>query len=254
MFIEERYKYILDLLDKNGKVLVKDLSKLFDVSESMIRKDLQILEKKNLLQRTYGGAINIKHTLVNIESFQTRVDQHPALKEAIALKAVQRVNEDDTIFLDASTTSYMITKALIAQNKKVTLITNMIEISSLISQTSDIHFIFIGGDYNALAGGCIGSYAIDQIKGYRCNKAFIGCSGIDLSEGLISTTLSEDASTKKAIMHISKECYLITTNEKFETNGSYNFAHIMDFHGLITEEAPDPSIIEILTDYNVTVY
>ena len=53
MFTEERHEHILNLLNNNGKVLVKDLSKEFNVSESMIRKDLQFLEKKNLLQRTY---------------------------------------------------------------------------------------------------------------------------------------------------------------------------------------------------------
>ena len=253
MFIEERYKYILDLLDKEGKVLVKDLSKLFNVSESMIRKDLQILEKKNLLQRTYGGAITINHQLVKIESFQNRSTYHADLKEVIARKAADMVASQDTIFLDASTTSYMIAKVLIAQNKKITVITNMIEISSLIPTDTAIHFIFIGGDYNPLVGGCIGSYAIEQIKGYRCDKVFVGCGGVCLEEGVISTLLSEDASTKKAIMSIAKERYLIMTNEKFATNGIYNFADIMDFHGIITEALPSPAIKRILEEYNTPI-
>ena len=45
MFIEERHEVILDMLNKEGKVNVKDLSKTFNISESMIRKDLQSLEK-----------------------------------------------------------------------------------------------------------------------------------------------------------------------------------------------------------------
>lgn len=80
MFIEERHKYILDLLGKNGKVLVKDLSTKFGVSESMIRKDLQVLERQNLLQRTYGGAINIKRTIVNAETLFNRVEKNTEQK------------------------------------------------------------------------------------------------------------------------------------------------------------------------------
>lgn len=251
MFIEERYKIILDLLDRDGKVLVKDLSKTFNVSESMIRKDLQLLEKQNLLQRTYGGAIHIEHTLVNIESFQNRVVKNAALKETIAQKAAANIKDQDTIFLDASSTSYMIAKEIFNSNQPLTLITNMIQISSIIPTTSNIHCIFVGGDYNPLVGGSIGSYAIEQIKAYRCNKAFIGCSGIDLRDGMISTTISEDASTKKAIISISKELFLITTNEKFETNGSYNFANILDFHHIITEASPSPSILSLLGEYPV---
>ena len=95
MFIEERYKYILDLLDVQGKVLVKDLSKEFNISESMIRKDLKTLEKNNLLKRTYGGAISIKHTLVNCESFNTRIEKNIDLKKVVARKAFEQINDND---------------------------------------------------------------------------------------------------------------------------------------------------------------
>lgn len=253
MFIEERYKYILDLIEKDGKVLVKALSKEFNVSESMIRKDLQTLEKKNLLKRTYGGAINIKHTIVNSESFKKRVIKSTDLKDIVAKKSFEQINENDTIFLDASTTSYMIAKLLIENDKEITLITNMFEISSIIPIKSKIKFIFIGGDYNVFVGGSIGSYSIEQVKRYRCNKAFIGCSGVDLMDGSVSTTVSEDASTKRAIMSISKELFLIMLNEKFKINGSFNFSNIVDFNSIITEALPSKSILNILEDYSVNL-
>ena len=253
MFIEERYKYILDLLDVQGKVLVKDLSKEFNISESMIRKDLKTLEKNNLLKRTYGGAISIKHTLVNCESFNTRIEKNIDLKKVVARKAFGQINDNDTIFLDASTISYMIAKLIVENDKEITLITNMFEISSLIPEKSKTHFIFIGGDYNAFVGGSIGSYSIEQIKKYRCNKAFLGCSGVDLKDGAISTSLSEDASTKSAIMSISKELFLIMLNEKFEINGSFPFANTIDFNSIITETLPDKSIVNLLKEYYVNL-
>lgn len=253
MFIEERYKYILDLLDVQGKVLVKDLSKEFNISESMIRKDLKTLEKNNLLKRTYGGAISIKHTLVNCESFNTRIEKNIDLKKIVARKAFEQINDNDTIFLDASTTSYMIAKLIVENDKQITLITNMFEISSLIPDKSKTHFIFIGGDYNAFVGGSIGSYSIEQIKKYRCNKAFLGCSGVDLKDGTISTSLSEDASTKNAIMSVSKELFLIMLNEKFEINGSFPFANAIDFNSIITEALPDKSIITLIKEYYVNL-
>ena len=129
----------------------------------------------------------------------------------------------------------------------------MFEISSLIPEKSKTHFIFIGGDYNAFVGGSIGSYSIEQIKKYRCNKAFLGCSGVDLKDGAISTSLSEDASTKSAIMSISKELFLIMLNEKFEINGSFPFANAIDFNSIITETLPDKSIVNLLKEYYVNL-
>ena len=253
MFIEERHKHILDLLEKDGNVLVKDLSIQFGVSESMIRKDLQVLEKNNLLQRTYGGAINIKREIVNAETLFTRVDKNATLKEGIARKAYELINDSDTIFLDASSISYLLTKLLIQNNKCITLITNMVEISSLLHLDLKMKVIFIGGDYNTFVGGNVGFHSIEQIKLYSCNKAFIGCSGINLTNGTVSTGLSEDAGTKKAIMSISKELYLLATNERFNLDGIFNFSNISDFHSIITEGKPTSTIETLLEQYDINL-
>lgn len=253
MFIEERHKYILELLERDGKILVKDLSAQFKVSESMIRKDLQFLEKSNLLQRTYGGAISIKRTLVNAETLSKRVEKNTTLKNSIAKKLYELINYNDTIFLDASSISYLLTKLLIQSNKNITLITNMVEISSLLHSDLKMKVIFIGGDYNTFVGGNIGFHAIEQIKLYSCNKAFIGCSGINLTNGTVSTGLSEDAGTKKAIMNISKELYLMATNERFNLDGIFNFANISDFHSIVTEAKPNSNILTLLKQYNINL-
>lgn len=253
MFIEERHKHILEQLERDGKVLVKDLSAQFGVSESMIRKDLRVLEKNNLLQRTYGGAINIKRTITNAEVFFKRVEKSADLKGIIAKKAYNLIKENDTIFLDSSSISYLLTKLLIQNPKNITLITNMVEISSLLHLDLKMHIIFIGGDYNPFVGGNIGSHAIEQIKLYRCNKSFIGCSGIDLSDGSISSSISEDAGTKKAIMSISKELYLMAPNERFNLYGIFNFSNITDFQSVITETSPNNTIMTLLEQYDVNL-
>lgn len=253
MFVEERHKYILDILDRDGKIFVNDLSMKFNVSKSMIRKDLRILEKKNLLQRTYGGAININHTIFNRKSFLKRVWINTDLEETIAQKAYNQIKEKDIVFLDASSISYILIKLLIKNNKDVTVITNMVEIASLIPLYMNIHIFFIGGDYNVLTGGNIGSNSIEQIKLFCCNKAFIGCSGIDLRDGNVSVSVSEEANTKKAIISISKEAYLLSLNEKFNTDGTYIFSNIIEFCGIITETLPSKKIITFLNRYNVNL-
>lgn len=251
MFIVERHKHILEQLERDGKVLVKDLSAQFKVSESMIRKDLRVLEKNSLLQRTYGGAVNIKRNITNAETFFTRVEKDTDLKEVIAKKAYTQIKENDTIFLDPTTISYLLTKLLIQNPKNITLITNMVEISTLLHHDLKMHVIFIGGDYNTFVGGNIGSHTIEQIKLYRCNKAFIGCSGIDLSDGSVSTAISEDAGTKKAIMNISKELFLLAPNERFNLYGIFNFSNLTDFHSIITETTPNNAILSLLEQYDL---
>ena len=46
MLASERHEKIVEILNREGSVLVKDLSKKFDVTQDSIRKDLTILERK----------------------------------------------------------------------------------------------------------------------------------------------------------------------------------------------------------------
>ena len=60
MFAEERQNEIVKLVNRNGSVRVKDLSEQFQVTEDSIRKDLTLLEKKGLLRKMYGGAMQAR--------------------------------------------------------------------------------------------------------------------------------------------------------------------------------------------------
>ena len=251
MFIEERHEKILDSLEEEGKIFVKDLSERFNVSESMIREDLQALEKQNLLKRTYGGAIKITRQIANEISYLKRIQNNIDIKEKVAAKAYEMINDNDTIFLDASSISYYIAKLIVAENKQVTIITNMIVISSIIECTDNINIIYIGGNYNSIAGGTIGSHAINEINKYHCNKAFIGSGGVNVEKDILSTSISEDANTKRAIMDISEELYLLILNERFDIDTVFNFAKISEFDSVITEELPKSHIIDELTKYKV---
>lgn len=254
MFLEERHQEILNILHKQGKVTVKDLSIRFNISDSMIRKDLQFLEKDGKLKRTYGGALKIERPLVEGAYFAQRVKVNTDVKKAIAQKAFQCIQEHDVVFLDVSSTAFILAKMLVNSEKVVTIITNMPIISSLISPSSQQAFIFIGGDYNLRVGGTIGASAIEQVLTYRCSKAFIGCSGADLSDGSITVSNAEDAHTKKAILQIAKEPYLFIPSDYLQKDGLLTFSNIADYRGIIIENQPESEIMDKLDQYEVKIY
>ena len=124
MFTEERLEQILNILDKNGRVKVKDLSELFNVSESMIRKDLKKLESEGVLQRTYGGAILNRKFSSNIP-IDSRMKVNLDTKELIAEKAFKLIDEGDVVFLESSSINFFLAKLIANSTKKITLITNI---------------------------------------------------------------------------------------------------------------------------------
>lgn len=253
MFMEERLNEILELLKKDNKVLVKDLSNKFNVTESMIRKDLNKLEKEGLVERTYGGAI-LPRNLAESTNISNRLINNIDTKKIIATKAFENIKDNDTIFLDISSTNYLLAELLSKSTKKITLVTNMVEITSLFNNPElKIEVICIGGMYNKKLGGVVGSEAIQGISKYRFNKAFIGSCGINIFDKSISNFDLEEGNTKKAIIEASNKTYLLIENKKFNFDGTYKFGTLSDINYIITENTPDNKILKIINKLGITI-
>lgn len=254
MFNKERLDEILNILDNEGKVKVKDLSKKFSVTEDCIRKDLKQLEQMDKLQRTYGGAIKLRKSKQNYE-FSDRKKIDISKKSIIAKKAVDIIEDRDTIFLDLSTTNILIAKLLASSKKRVTVVTNMLDIINILSsEDNNITVIATSGILNKNLLGFIGPVTIDLIRRYKFDKSFIGSCGIDVFDKSITTFDIEDGITKTAIIESSKKTFLVMESQKFYTDGNYKFATVADVQGIITDAIPNDEIINILNEDNIELY
>lgn len=252
MFKEERLEKILEIIEKKQKVLVKDLSERFDVSESMIRKDLKTLENEGKLKRTYGGAI-IERTKAFDENTVSRVFVNMEGKNHIAHKVTEIIEEDDVIFLDISSTALSIAGILKNTNKNITVITNMNRVVMEFNNSPNIETIFIGGIYNKKLGGTIGACAIEQINNFNIDKAFIGAGGVNIEENFLSNFNYDESILKATILRNSKKNYILADEEKFFKDGAYKFGLFSDVDYLITDREPNDEIKAALEKEDVIV-
>lgn len=250
MFMEERLYEILEIIKEEKKVLVKDLSEKFNVSESMIRKDLQRLEKEGKVKRTYGGAI-LERGISYDEKTNSRVFVDLESKTYLAKLASDIIEDNDVIFLDISTTNYTIANMLRDTSKKLTVITNMNRIALEFDRSSNVEVILIGGTYNKLLGGTVGAETIEQIKKFKINKAFIGAGGINVEENFISNFNYDEAAVKREILKCSKKKYILANYEKLYKDGAYKFASLEDIDYIVMEKSPENHIKEILKKFEV---
>lgn len=235
MFLEERYEKTIEIIKKNGRVKVKELAKLFDVTEDCIRKDLKELEVKGHLKRVYGGAI-IQRNHIDIKNVDERKNINTKEKKSIALKAIGLIEDKDIIFLDTSTNNLELAKELNKTNKAITVVTNMIEIVLELKVNRNIKVISIGGEFNKEVEAIVGAAADRYIRNFTYDKAFIGLCGINRETGYISTVNLEDGNTKKTIIECSNRNYLVMENEKFNYDEFYKFATLEEITGIITED------------------
>ena len=126
MLAIERRKLIMEALQEEKRVVVSELSKMYDVSEETIRRDLEKLEKEGLVIKTYGGAVVNENTNVELP-YVIRKKTNVLRKQRIAELTAAMISDGDRIMLDDSTTAVFIAKK-IKNKKNITLITNSVEI------------------------------------------------------------------------------------------------------------------------------
>ncbi len=252
MFVEERVSLIIQQLNTEGKVIVKELAKRFEVTEDCIRKDLKNLENDGVIKRTYGGAVLARKSAVNIP-VSSRKDKHAEAKHKIAVKAVALIERNQTVFLDISSTNEQIAEQLIDFDKPITVLTNMVSIIQILKVARNVKVIGIGGVYNSNLDGFVGAMAMDSIKRFRPDIAFIGSSGVSLDNLGISTFDVEDGNTKQKVIEVSKQVYLAMDHSKFYQDGVYTFSTLHDIDGVITDRDLEKSVAKALSGVEITV-
>ena len=251
MFVEERHALIIQELKENGRVKVKELSAKFKVSEDLIRKDLALLAQQGKLKKTYGRAVLVKEN-VHREFATQRKSINLVAKQKIAQKALSLIKDDYVVFLDISTINIELAYLIAKSDLKTIIVTNMLEIVNILAK-SNIRVIFIGGEFDFGKDGFVGSLTIEMLKNFRFDLAFMGVVSVDIHDNAVTTYMANDGITKKEVLNISRKSYMMAESEKLKQSGSYKYANIEDFQGIITDENLTETEEKELLKYNIEI-
>lgn len=219
----ERRVKIRELVEKNEFVTLRELVQRFQVSESTIRRDLHKLDQIKSLQRVHGGASKLPVMNRDI-AFSKRSLEHLTEKREIGKYAAQLIQENDTIYIDAGTTTFELLSFINLQNLRV--ITNSIYHAQQL-MIQGISPIVLGGQVNQVTGAIVGSVTGQQLKGYYFSKAFIGINGIHPDHGLTTTNM-EEASLKQIVLQNSNKTYILADSSKLN---KVSFCKVEDLKG-----------------------
>jgi Transcriptional regulators of sugar metabolism len=213
VFIEERHQRIQKLLQEKGRVEVAELSKIFQVSEDSVRRDLRLMEEKGLLTRTYGGAILPEQVGFTL-SYRERQEVNIEVKAAIAKVAAVAIQNHDTVLLDASSTVAEMVPFL-NRISGLTVITNSVAIAhDVLHFTTGCQLFVVGGTVNRDRQNMTNIESIQVIESLAVDKTFLGACSISAERGLSATTFDE-AAIKKAMVTVAKEVFILAESAKF---------------------------------------
>ena len=212
MLTFDRRSKILEYISENGSAGVNELSQLLNASESTIRRDLAELAKSGRLDKVHGGAMLPSQEFINREdSISVKVQKNFEEKLLIAEYAVSLINDSDYVFIDAGSTTFLMTRFI--TGSKATFITNGIaQAHELVKNGCKV--MVLGGELKDTTEAIVGAVAAQNLQKYNFSKAFIGANGITLKQGITTTDTSE-AIIKAVAVERSFSTFVLADSSKF---------------------------------------
>lgn len=248
--INERQEKIVRLLTIGKRVKINDLVEQLDVSVATIRKDLELLEKENLLKRVYGGAVSITSKGFEAE-FMSRELQNKEEKIAIAQQIADMVDDGDTIAIDNGTTTHIIAKYLL-QKESLTIVTNSIMAAATLVKGKNCNVYFIGGHLRNIEMATSGILAIETVKKFSVDKSIVGCSGISRT-GWITDFHLEECQIRKAMIDISKIAIVAADHSKIGIEAFAKVTGLKEIDTLVTDWNVSKEDVKWLEEYDIEV-
>ncbi len=207
---EKRHELILEELSHKDFLTLQELIDRTGCSASTIRRDLSKLQQLGKLQRVHGGAMLKENRMVEAnltEKLATNLDE----KKMIAKIAANQINDNECLFIDAGSSTLELIKYI--QAKDIIVVTNgLTHVEALLKK--GIKTIMLGGQVKENTLATIGSSAMEILRRYCFDKAFIGMNGLDIELGL-TTPDEQEALVKQTAMSLANQSFVLTDHSKF---------------------------------------
>lgn len=245
-----RKKQLIQLLDENAVMSINELSEILKVSLPTIRRDLEDLEQKGLIKRSWGKASLCKEENTStIPMASVRADSHWIEKRAIASCARKLIQEGDSIILDSGTTTMALANQLTAGFKNLTVVTNsLLAINALTDNNFSVQCS--GGSLERRNMCFVGTEAENFFRSIHVSKAFIGTTSMRIPMGF-STFSPFQGAVKRLMMNAADKVYYLMDSSKINAHAISKVADFDEVDAIITDKPFTEDIEEFLKKHKV---
>ena len=232
MLTEERRRAILEILRRDGRVLVAELARHFETSQVTIRKDLEDLHAHGLVHRTHGGGLPAREGALDDPTLREKAKLHRKEKLQIAAAAARQVSEGQVVILDSGTTTTAIAHAL-RGFRNLTILTNAVNIATELSGAA-VDVILTGGTLRKNSFSLVGPIAEDTLRRLNADVLFLGVDGFDVHYGLSTPNLLE-AKVNRMMVEVARRTVVVCDSSKFGRRSLSMIAPTSAVHQVITD-------------------
>ena len=235
MLYEERLTKIVEFVNKKKSASVSEIKDLVKVSEVTVRKELEALDKKGAIRRTRGGAVSLSSLVLEYTEIE-KEQLNSVQKRAIAERAYEMIQDSQTVFLDAGSTTFELARCICRGTKRgIIVVTNSFKIINELLRRPDIELVFAGGCVRNKMMSCVGSITEDIITSLCYDISFIGANAVSIDDGISTPNLFE-ATIKKKMVDSAKRAILLCDSSKFDSTSMAKICPLGRFELLITDD------------------
>lgn len=236
MYAEERQRLIVSLVRDHDRVAVAELADRFGVTTETIRRDLEALDERGLVQRVHGGAVPRASGIFAPElGLVEREARNVPQKTAIARCALAYLPPaDGSVIIDAGTTTGQLVALLPEDVRLPTLVTNSVAIAALLSARDTADVLMLGGRVRGITQSVVGANAADAVGRLRVDLTLLGANGMSAQHGFSTPDLDE-AMVKRAMIRAARRVVALVDSSKIGTESLHSFARLSDVDVLITD-------------------
>ncbi|MBM3705564.1 MAG: DeoR/GlpR transcriptional regulator [Actinobacteria bacterium] len=253
---EKRRIEIKKLISENESISVSNLSKLHNVSEITIRRDLKKLEDEGFLEKVHGGAIakllKEEYHPIYLDDIKKNRDK----KAGIAREASRLISDGDSIIIESGSTCLELVYNL-EEKKNLAIFTASVplayELWKIALGRKDIEVNICGGLVELKSNTLIGSPAVEFFNNLSVDLAFIGTIAVSVEGGYIAASSQMDADVTKSIINNSRKIVLLADSSKFNNKAYVKAAPLEKINVLITDSGIEKKTAQRLRSMNIVL-
>lgn len=248
MLASQRQDRILERVGQFGAARVSELVELLGVSDMTIRRDVEALAARGLVERVHGGVTAVSGRSTDEPGFTVKSSLQTEEKRAIARSAVHLVEPGAAVAISAGTTTFAVAREL-RHVPDLTVVTNSIPVAQLLHESgrADLTVVLTGGTRTP-SDALVGPVAVASLHTLHVDWLFLGVHGLDVEAGLTTPNMVE-AETNRALLAAARRCVVVADHTKWGVVGLSTIAGLDQVDVLVTDASLPAPAREVLQSH-----
>ncbi len=228
-----RQDEIMNRLGTVAECSVPELVRLTGASEATVRRDLLEMEKRGMLLRTFGGARRVEKQSLVLRTFEQRSRHCREAKERIADAAVKLVSPGMTLLIDSGTTCWHFA-ARLKSIAPLRVVTSALAAVETLGGTPGIELNLVGGCFRIENLDFIGPLALDNLRAFHADIAFLGCDSLIPGRGAFAEDVNS-AAVGREMARCAERTVILCDRSKFRRGGCHRLFAPEEIDTVVTD-------------------